>query len=305
MIDDDDKPRDAATDKIIKAALAEEGRAKRARKMEKDGLPADTKDPAGKTLAEIEDEETGGTVKESLVGMAQVKRAGKRKAKDAKSVDADDLELPADVDKFEQEAAVEEEDGVKFMPFNLNEEREEGDFDESGNYVERKNDEEKDAWMDSHEAKVVSEEVRAKIAAREAAAAKEASVRQAPLTDRQIATLKMEIAELMKEGESITRALKRLGAKRAMGKRDRQRMEAAGTAGAPVEADRLSFERMTEVADQLLVEGEADVYSTSKEELEKSAAMWLPKSTPASAPAAPVPAAPKPSPGPPPPAPGV
>lgn len=54
-------------------------------------------------LQEIEEEE-GGPVKESLVGMAHVKRADARKAQEKKAMD--DTEVPAEVEKFEEEAEV-------------------------------------------------------------------------------------------------------------------------------------------------------------------------------------------------------
>lgn len=73
---------------------------KKAKQEAREGGPVR---PKGKTLAEIEAEE-GGPVKESLVGMAHVKRAANRK-KDEK-VEAEDTEVPAEVDKYEEEAEV-------------------------------------------------------------------------------------------------------------------------------------------------------------------------------------------------------
>ncbi len=56
---------------------------------------------------------------------------------------------------------MEEEDGVKLEPFNLKQEREDGYFDDDGNYVEHKrggaggeDENDKDAWFESEEAKV-------------------------------------------------------------------------------------------------------------------------------------------------------
>jgi len=153
----------------------------------------------GKTLAEIEDEE-GGPVKESLVGMAHVKRAQRRRAGRA----VDETELPADIAAAEERYEGEEEEGddddgdegmdvdggsrkhkggraakagkaaapkkgggptaVEVAPlpgddaapmtaFNLNEEREEGHFDEDGNFVFDKGDpnERDDEWLRSEE----------------------------------------------------------------------------------------------------------------------------------------------------------
>lgn len=55
-----------------------------------------------------------------------------------------------ETERFEQALQVQEEGGILFEPFSLKQEREEGYFDESGNYVERKNDEDdKDAWLAS------------------------------------------------------------------------------------------------------------------------------------------------------------
>jgi hypothetical protein len=59
----------------------------------------------GMTLKEIEDEE-GGPVKESMVGMAQVKRAVARKSK--RHNQDDETEVDVDVERYEEE---EDEDG--------------------------------------------------------------------------------------------------------------------------------------------------------------------------------------------------
>lgn len=68
----------------------------------------------GKTLQQIEAEE-GGPVKESMVGMAQSKRAAKRKAVHG----VDDTELVEDVEGVEEDLEQEEEDGIKLEAFNL------------------------------------------------------------------------------------------------------------------------------------------------------------------------------------------
>ena len=47
-----------------------------------------------------------------------------------------------------------EDEGIALEPFNLEQERREGFFDEEGHYVEKKDDEEKDAWLASGEGAV-------------------------------------------------------------------------------------------------------------------------------------------------------
>jgi hypothetical protein len=155
------RPRNA-TEAVVQELLKGEVAAKKAKK----GGPAASvagKRKDGKTLAEIEADE-GGPIKESLAGMAATKRALNRKAGGKQ---ADDTEIPADVEKFEEQAEVgvgvgvgvgvwvwkskavladavrfpmfltssvphvqrvqvQEEEGVKFTGFNLEEERETG-----------------------------------------------------------------------------------------------------------------------------------------------------------------------------------
>lgn len=186
----DKRDRDEHTDSLIKSLLDEE----KVSKKQKRGPPqpvVDAKPVAqprkGKTLAEIEAEE-GGPIKESLVGMAHTKRALDRKKRD---VDFEDTDVVTNTERFEKETLdIEQEGGIAFEPFNLKQEREEGCFDDDGNYVLRKQpgaegDDEKDAWLDSEEAMVVSDVVRKKIEEQRARA--EEAARRGPLTERQIA----------------------------------------------------------------------------------------------------------------------
>ncbi|GIL61778.1 hypothetical protein Vafri_16164 [Volvox africanus] len=301
----DKRDRDEHTDTLIKSLLDEE----KASKKQKRGSPqadvgAKSAVPArkGKTFAEIEAEE-GGPIKESLVGMAHTKRALDRKKRD---LEVGDTDVVTNTERYEKDTLeVEQEDGITFEPFNLKQEREEGYFDEDGNYVLRKQggeegEDEKDAWLNSDEAKVVSDEVRRRIENQRALA--EEAARRGPLTERQIAQRKADMAAMMHLGETITQALKRLGGsggaaaagltQRAMGKRERARrlaqqqqqqqqgVDDAGDSAAAKDAKaavaREQFVRMTELADELLEEGELEIYDATQEELLRSARMWLP-----------------------------
>lgn len=152
------RPRDAATEGLIKDLLEEEEQAKANKRAAKEMQGRAPK--KGKTLAEIEKDE-GGVVRESMVAMAHTKRATARRGiKDAGGLG--DVEVDVDIEAFEEdleedmdaEAAAEAADeerrrraaaagaaddngGVKFEPFNLKYEREHGYFDEDGNYVEK------------------------------------------------------------------------------------------------------------------------------------------------------------------------
>lgn len=106
---------------------------------------------------------------------------------------------------------------------------------------------------------------------------------------------------LSQRGETLAKLLKRLGGgsapAKAMGKRERARLQAAAAEAAPGAAAgttaatgpaaagadgegtaaAATFARVTEIADQLVEEGEMDVYDGTREDFESFAAMWLPK----------------------------
>ena len=95
--------------------------------------------------------------------------------------------------------------------FNLNDERQEGHFDEDGNFVfERKAPEDRDdAWLASDEGRaVVSAELRARIEARNAAMA--AADAAPALGEAAVARAQLEMSRLMAPGETVAAALKRM-----------------------------------------------------------------------------------------------
>ncbi|KAI7844013.1 hypothetical protein COHA_002550 [Chlorella ohadii] len=304
----------ADTDALIQQALKEEEAERKRVKKEKAAHAKEAKAVRkGKTLEQIEEEE-GGPVKESQVGMAQTRRAAKRKG-----AGADDTELVDDVEAVEEDLEQEEEDGIKLEAFNLKEERERGYFDEAGNYVEKEDKDEaelaQDAWLQSDEgrlaavgrrcallslselswrvgiaaelaqdaslqsdeAKVVSDEVRRKIEER---LRREAAAEAAgPLSATQIARLQYTASQLLQPGESVAAGLKRLGGhSRRPAKRSKGRGgEAADMAAdvAPDPAAKEQFNKLTEVAMQLMDAGEADVYTQNKEYFERAAAVYI------------------------------
>lgn len=269
----------AETDAVIQQALRDEESERKRAKQEKHAADKQRKAARkGMTLEQIEAQE-GGPVKESMVGMAQTKRAAKRKGAVA------DTDLVEDVEGIEEDLEAEEEDGNKLEAFNLKEEREKGFFDDSGNYVEREDKDEKDveadAWLQSDEAKVVSEEVRRKIEEKQRAdAAAEAA---GPITATQIARLQYQAAQVLQPGETVAAGLKRLGghSRRPTAKRSRQRGgddEAAADMAAEVAPDPAAkelFNKLTAAAMKLMDAGENDVYSQKKEYFERAASVYI------------------------------
>ncbi|KAH0455820.1 hypothetical protein IEQ34_015852 [Dendrobium chrysotoxum] len=143
-----------------------------------------------------------------------------------------------------------EADGVEIEPFNLQQEREEGYFDDNGNYVEYRREQEiKDAWLDS-----ISADLRI---------AEKIPARQIPegeyedLSLEEIRTLKRRIADILQPGETIIHALKRL---KGSSSDKRAKMS---------ESTKLMFDQLTEAAMKLMENGEYNVYHQERETFER------------------------------------
>ncbi|KAI8554864.1 hypothetical protein RHMOL_Rhmol05G0129800 [Rhododendron molle] len=99
------------------------------------------------------------------------------------------------------------EEGIRFEPFNLEQEREEGYFDEQGNFVEYINNEIKDAWLDSVE-------VDTKLARKGFTVTHDKDNIEEDsddeLSSEEIGTMKRRIADALEPGETILQALRRL-----------------------------------------------------------------------------------------------
>lgn len=270
-------------DDVIKKALQEEEQTKKARKAAKAAQErANDDSQRGKTLEDLEHEE-GGPIKESLVGMAQTKRAAKRKGGPSSAIA--DTDLVDDVQRVEEELEVEEEDGIKLEAFNLKEERQKGYFDDAGNYVENEEDEETDAtdaWLASDGAKTVDAKTLKKIKEQERRLAEAEAA--APLTAIQIARLQWHISKILKPGETVAGGLKRLGGAigqhhRPIGKRanKRNKAEIIGNKITSIvnPKDKEEFDQLTEAASALVDSGETEVYGQDKNYFERCAAVYI------------------------------
>mmetsp|Transcript_20692 Transcript_20692/g.57435 ORF Transcript_20692/g.57435 Transcript_20692/m.57435 type:complete len:445 (-) Transcript_20692:441-1775(-) len=283
IMDQDEHGGDAVTKALVEDALAEMQRKKKSKQkhhQQKVETGEDLEARKGKTFSQIELEETGGTVREAEVGMAHVKRAVKRKGKGA---ELEDTELATNVEDAEEDLNMEAEEEankeeVELTAFNLNEERETGYFDADGHYVERKNEDEDatDAWLESTEANMASAAARANHEAQLRALEAQDKGASAPLSESAIAALKGRAAKLMLEGETVTRALKRLGggSKKPVLRSKNKRKQTADESGNSSTADKAAFVELAELVDQLLSAGELDIYTESKYQMQREAELY-------------------------------
>lgn len=166
-------------------------------------------------------------------------------------------------------AAAAEEEGA-FEPFNLDAERAAGDFDGDGNYTERRADAaeaEEDAWLEG----VPLAESMADKCRRQAEAE---AAKPDKLTESQLGAMKAEIATLLQPGETVLRALKRMGGSQSGGAAAAGRGRGRGRGGASsgvAPEHRAAFERLTELSSLLMAFGEYDVYAFTRESFARAA----------------------------------
>lgn len=165
--------------------------------------------------------------------------------------------------------ADEDDMGVQLEPFNLKRERELGDFDEDGNYVERRVEKDiVDAWLDGVEVDATAAE---RAAARDEAlrAAQRAPVDAEEVGEAskaEVLALKRKLVAHLREGETATATLARLSGRRNTG----GGRGAAATARRKLEPEAAAaVEEVTDAASALLDAGDFGIYGKSREELQK------------------------------------
>ena len=194
---------------------------------------------------------------------------------EGETADTSTLEL-GQVERFEKEelSMDKKEAGFTIEAFNMNAERKEGRFDDDFNFVWNRKGEDpddiRDAWLTGDvDGEGESEE---KVAKRRKLLQKQLDAQQAPAdapADR--GSLLAQAISHLQPGESVARALRRLGSKPARpgGKRA---APAPGDEAADDEAAarKKAFDALTDAADDLLRAGMLGIFSETYESLSKS-----------------------------------
>ncbi|XP_078393289.1 CD2 antigen cytoplasmic tail-binding protein 2, partial [Cetorhinus maximus] len=184
----------------------------------------------------------------------------------------------------QESATIDYDDGIKITPFNLEEEMEEGHFDSEGNYFLKKEGVIRDNWLDN----IDWVRVQQRPARRQAES-------ESPEPPTDVRTLLEDILGMLRPGETVAKAIRRLGgvasgagagqrpweAKR----RKRRRTRSAGGGeeeeekkeeeeekkeeGPEGEAQRRSeqLDRLTGLADQMVAWGEYEIYQDTYEKV--------------------------------------
>ncbi|XP_028418105.1 CD2 antigen cytoplasmic tail-binding protein 2-like [Dendronephthya gigantea] len=172
----------------------------------------------------------------------------------------------------QEDATIDHEGEVKITPFNLREEMEEGHFDAAGNYFVKKDKEIRDEWLDAVDWQKIDE--------RAAKIEKEKNDEQfedAP-EDVDKVTIIKSILEILKPGETVLKALKRLGGKTQTQssasmrwKAKRKKTDEGAEIDKSSEMDKSENKelllKLTGLADELLQAGMFSVYQDTYEKM--------------------------------------
>ncbi|XP_074854522.1 CD2 antigen cytoplasmic tail-binding protein 2 [Carettochelys insculpta] len=176
----------------------------------------------------------------------------------------------------QESATIDYEDGVRITPFNLEEEMEEGHFDSEGNYFLRRSALLRDNWLDNIDWVQIKEKPPG---SRQPSGAEQEEDGDPPgghpPLDKQ--TLLEGMVELVRPGETVARAIQRLGsrggARGACPRRAWTRAK-ADTPTPPEETEapgspqrREQLERLSGLADQMVGRGVYEIYQETREKL--------------------------------------
>lgn len=191
------------------------------------------------------------------------------------------------IDTFSERASETQIDGIRITPFNLTEEKEEGQFDRAGNFIFRKyqdtddrdDEEESDNWEES----VDWDEVTRREAAQATAYTQSNDRRQ---NDQRVkAQMKSEepldkiscykaMLRLMKPDEFVKKTIQRLGEglpkRKPVNKNKRSQASVTTSDQSALEEMRRKLDLMIELAHQRLQDGDLDIYQRSYEDLEEA-----------------------------------
>jgi len=185
----------------------------------------------------------------------------------------DDRKAEEKFEKIKEDDIEGQEDGddmldgeIKITPFNLKEERQEGEFSKDGDFIWNKKDEIKDAWLDNIDWVKIKQKSKAENDKEEEAddAEDEAQQKYNEITNYK------QMLEIMQPGESVARSLRRLGGGKAgMSASQRWKKKKSGAQEDPKEKlNKENMLKLTGLADGILTRsGNMEIYEETYESI--------------------------------------
>lgn len=166
-----------------------------------------------------------------------------------------------DIEEIEgqEETTIREDGGQKITPFNLEEENDEGHFDENGNFIfDKKGEEIRDSWLDSIDNQKLPVGIPLKDFSKDST--------PDPLSKLSPTEILQQIIAILKPTESVTKALQRLGGSQ-LSASQRLKLKKKGQLPKDCQADKEQLEKLTSLCDWLLNEGKEDIYQDTYEKI--------------------------------------
>lgn len=209
---------------------------------------------------------------QALEGVVKGSGSGRFKEKHTLDSDEEDDEkeeiMHEDDIEGQEEGDVGYDEGITITPFNMREELEEGHFDKEGTYIFAKEGQIRDEWMDNIDW-VRIKETEGNVAAN----FREDSDSEPEPVD--VKSIYSQMLDYIKPGESVAKALRRLGGSKGKQVSSSQRWKAkkqktenqATEAEAQIQKDKEDFLKLTGLADQIVQSGNMEAYEMTHEKL--------------------------------------
>ncbi|KAK8736789.1 hypothetical protein OTU49_004646 [Cherax quadricarinatus] len=168
----------------------------------------------------------------------------------------------------QEEGTVDFEGETQITPFNMKEELEDGHFDGDGFYHFKKESETiKDAWLDDIDwVKVKHREGDEKKYGSDTESNADSDDNPGGTPASGIISVYTEILEFLKQGETVAKALKRLGGNKKMSSAQRWKLKKTGNLGNENGDNNMSdFLKLTELSNKIIETGNMDVYQETFE----------------------------------------
>ncbi|KAI5097092.1 CD2 antigen cytoplasmic tail-binding protein 2, partial [Silurus meridionalis] len=205
--------------------------------------------------------------------------------------------LASDDIEGQEMATIDCDEGVPITPFNLKEEMEEGHFDSEGNYFIKKEEDIRDNWLDNIDWVKIKEQPMKKkkkgLSAKRRRRAEdedeaeeerqreekqeenededeeeeESEAQEDPLASYTPCQLTEEVVNMLQPGETVSAGLRRLGGLGVRKKKGRARDGGGEEKDESSIRDTEKLDRLTALADRLVVLGEYEIYQQTYEKL--------------------------------------
>lgn len=165
----------------------------------------------------------------------------------------------------QEDETIRDDEGIQVTPFNLKDELEEGHFDVQGNYIANKDDA-TDQWLESADWNKAENQFQPK---RKPPA--QDQIEEAPV--RSPFQLMQEMIVIMSPGENVLKCLRRLGGNKKpistadRWKKKKQKVAEEVVVDPKAEEDKANLLKLTGLADELLQQGDFQVYEKTYEKL--------------------------------------